>query len=107
MNMDRSRSIPRAAKCPSVFVLKGSRHEEERNVAVARANYEAYVAKDRRALEPLIADDFHFTSPLDNRINRATYFDRCWPNSERTEGFDFIHVEPDGGHRHPYAARTR
>ena len=69
---------------------------EERNVAVARASYEAYVSKDRAALEPLIADDFHFTSPLDNRINRATYFERCWPNSERTEGFDFIHLVPDG-----------
>src|SRR6266536_2397944 len=30
-----------------------------------------------------------FTSPLDNRINRVTYFERCWPNSERIEGFDF------------------
>lgn len=70
--------------------------KEERNVTVARANYEAYVSKDRWALEPLIADDFHFTSPLDNRINRATYFERCWPNSERTEGFDFIHLVPDG-----------
>jgi ketosteroid isomerase-like protein len=68
----------------------------ERNVAVARASYEAYVAKDRLALEPLIAEDFHFTSPLDNRINRATYFERCWPNSERTEGFDFIHLVPEG-----------
>jgi len=69
---------------------------EERNVAVARASYNAYVTKDRSALERLIADDFHFTSPLDNRINRATYFERCWPNSERTAGFDFIHLVPAG-----------
>jgi hypothetical protein len=27
---------------------------------------------------PLIAD-FHFTSPLDNRLDRETYFRRCWP----------------------------
>jgi hypothetical protein len=46
--------------------------------------------------EALIADDFHFTSPLDNRIDRATYFARCWPNSESTEGFDFIRFVPDG-----------
>jgi hypothetical protein len=65
-------------------------------VAVVRAVYNAYVAKDRAAIEALIADDFHFTSPLDNRINRATYFTRCWPNSESTEGFDFIHLVPDG-----------
>jgi hypothetical protein len=54
-------------------------------VEIARASYEAYVAKDRAAIEALIAEDFHFTSPLDNRIDRTTYFARCWPNS------------PDGG----------
>jgi ketosteroid isomerase-like protein len=65
-------------------------------VAIARAAYEAYAAKDRAAIEKLIAEDFHFTSPLDNRIDRATYFARCWPNSEKIEGFDFINLVPDG-----------
>src|SRR5918993_3454817 len=65
-------------------------------VAVARAAYEAYAAKDRAAIEALIADGFHFTSPLDNRIDRATYFARCWPNCERIEGFDFVHLVPHG-----------
>jgi len=65
-------------------------------VATARAAYDAYVSKDRAAIEALIADDFHFTSPLDNRLDRATYFARCWPNSESTEGFDFIHLVRDG-----------
>jgi hypothetical protein len=64
-------------------------------VATARATYEAYVAKDRVAIEKLIAPDFHFTSPLDNRIDRATYFARCWPNNERIKGFDFIDLVPD------------
>ena len=66
------------------------------HVVIARAAYEAYVAKDRAAIEKLIADDFHFTSPLDNRIDRATYFARCWPNSENITGFDFINLVPDG-----------
>jgi hypothetical protein len=64
--------------------------------AIARACYNAYVAKDRAAIEALIADDFHFTSPLDNRIDRQAYFARCWPNSENTQGFDFIRVVEDG-----------
>jgi ketosteroid isomerase-like protein len=64
-------------------------------VAIARASYTAYVTKDRAAIEKLIADDFHFTSPLDNRIDRATYFERCWPNSASIEGFAFIHLVPD------------
>ena len=46
------------------------------SVAIARAAYEAYVTKDRAALEALLAKDFHFTSPLDNRLDRETYFRR-------------------------------
>src|SRR6188768_4572573 len=65
-------------------------------VSIARAAYDCYVTKDRAAIEALISDDFHFTSPLDNRIDRATYFLRCWPNSASTEAFDFIHFVRDG-----------
>jgi hypothetical protein len=65
-------------------------------VAIARAAYEAYVAKDLAAIEDLIAEDFHFTSPLDNRIDRATYFTRCWPNSEAIKSFDFINLVAAG-----------
>ena len=66
-----------------------------KNVAIARAAYEAYVTKDRAAIGELIAEDFHFTSPLDNRLDRETYFRRCWPNSKVIEGFDFIHLVTD------------
>jgi ketosteroid isomerase-like protein len=67
-----------------------------RNVEIARAAYDAYVTKDRAALEAIIANDFHFTSPLDNRLDRETYFRRCWPNSKTIEGFDIIHLVTDG-----------
>lgn len=60
--------------------------------AIVRAVFAAYTAKDRAAIERLIAPDFHFTSPLDNRIDRATYFERCWPNSGGIEGFDFVRL---------------
>ena len=60
--------------------------------AIVRASYEAFAAKDRPAIEALIADDFHFSSPLDNRLDRATFFARCWPNSEDIEGFEFINL---------------
>src|SRR5689334_6602208 len=65
-------------------------------VAIARASYLAFADKNREAMEALIADDFHFTSPLDNRIDRKTYFERCWPNSDRIRSFEFIHLVPDG-----------
>jgi hypothetical protein len=63
-------------------------------VAIARSVYQAYVSKDRAAIEGLISDDFHFTSPLDNRIDRATYFKRRWPNSQNIREFDFIRLVP-------------
>ena len=59
---------------------------------IARASYQAYVDKDRAALEALIAEDFHFTSPLDNRLDRETYFERCWPNSGRIRACTFKHL---------------
>ncbi|MBL0370459.1 nuclear transport factor 2 family protein [Rhizobium sp. KVB221] len=65
-------------------------------IHIAQSSYLAYVNKDRAALEALIADDFHFTSPLDNRLDRETYFERCWPNSASICGFDFIHTVAHG-----------
>lgn len=50
--------------------------------AVVRAYFQAYPDKDRAAIESVVGEDFHFTSPLDNGLDRKTYFDRCWPNSE-------------------------
>ena len=64
--------------------------------AVARACYQAYVDNDRAALEMLIAADFHFTSPLDNRLDRAAYFARCWPNGREIAGFTFVRVAAVG-----------
>jgi ketosteroid isomerase-like protein len=61
---------------------------------IAKQSYRAYVDKDRLAMERLIAEEFHFTSPLDNRIDRKTYFERCWPNSRWIDGFDFVAVVP-------------
>lgn len=66
-----------------------------RNIEIARAAYDAYVTKDRAALEALLASDFHFTSPLDNHLDRETYFRRCWPNSKTIAWFDFINLVAD------------
>jgi len=64
-------------------------------IAVVRAGYDAYVKKDRDAIEALISEDFHFTSPIDNRLDRATYFRRCWPNSRNIQGFEFVGLVSD------------
>jgi hypothetical protein len=65
-------------------------------ITVAKMCYQAYVDKNRSAIEALIADKFRFTSPLDNHIDRKTYFERCWPNCERITDFKFIYIVRDG-----------
>jgi ketosteroid isomerase-like protein len=56
---------------------------------LARDAYGAYESGDRRVIEELLTDDFTFYSPADVGIDRATYFERCWPNSELIESFEF------------------
>jgi ketosteroid isomerase-like protein len=61
-----------------------------------RACYHAYETKDRGALEPLLADNFTFSSPLDDNISRETYFERCWPNSDHVESIKVEKLFVDG-----------
>lgn len=63
---------------------------------IVRRCYQAYIDNDRGAIEALIAEDFHFTSPLDNRLGRATYFTRCWPNHRHITGFTYRRLVADG-----------
>ena len=56
---------------------------------LARDAYGAYESGDRRVLEELLTDDFTFYSPPDPGIDRATYFQRCWPTAELIESFEF------------------
>jgi ketosteroid isomerase-like protein len=59
---------------------------------LARDAYEAYESGDRRVLEELLSDDFRFYSPADLGIDRARYFERCWPNAELIEDFEFVRL---------------
>jgi ketosteroid isomerase-like protein len=56
---------------------------------VVRAVYGAYESGDRAVVEQHLSDDFTFSAPPDVGIDRATYFERCWPGSETTEAFEF------------------
>jgi ketosteroid isomerase-like protein len=56
---------------------------------LARDIYGAYESGDRGVVERLLTDDFVFSSPPDVGIDRARYFERCWPNSETLQAFEF------------------
>ena len=55
---------------------------------LARECYRAYETGDRRIVEGLLTDDFSFYSPADVGIDRARYFERCWPNHENLRAFE-------------------
>lgn len=64
----------------------------------ARACYRAYETGDRAAAEALIADDLTFSSPADVGIDRARYFERCWPNAGAIAAYTFERLaELSGG----------
>ena len=54
---------------------------------IVRKLYASFAAKDRRAVEQLLSDDFTFTSPRDDHIDKAQYFEKCWPNSDKIRAF--------------------
>lgn len=76
-------------------------------IVTVEAIFAAFVAKDRALAEALIADELSFTSPYDNGIDRAAYFEICWPNSEWMSDVQFAHVaESDGNVFVTYEATT-
>jgi ketosteroid isomerase-like protein len=50
---------------------------------IIRGMFAAYQSRDRLSVERVFAGDFRFTSPYDDGIDQAAYFERCWPGNER------------------------
>jgi ketosteroid isomerase-like protein len=63
---------------------------------IARDAYRAYESGDRELLDGLLAEDLVFYSPPDPGIDRARYFERCWPNAETIESFEFVRLIESG-----------
>jgi ketosteroid isomerase-like protein len=62
-----------------------------------RRIFAAYLANDRQFVENAFSDDFRFTSPYDDALDKPTYFERCWNNSDWIERHELekIFVEGD------------
>ncbi len=60
-----------------------------------RALYDAFRERRRDDAAALIAEEFTFTSPYDDAIDRAAYFARCWPNGDRFVDFRIERVAAD------------
>jgi ketosteroid isomerase-like protein len=67
-----------------------------RKAEIIRALFAAYRSNDRKAVEASFTDDFCFTSPYDDRIDKATYFERCWKSSDWIERQDLERILVEG-----------
>jgi hypothetical protein len=56
-------------------------------IAIGDARAVGLEAKERTVVEELLRDEFTFTSPLDDHINKDCYFEKCWPFSEKVKAF--------------------
>jgi ketosteroid isomerase-like protein len=61
-----------------------------------REMYEAFASGDRGAVEAIVTDDFRFSSPVDPDLDRAGYFEQCWPGSGQQQRFDFVRMVAAG-----------
>ncbi len=56
--------------------------EEKKVSALIKRYFVVYESNDRKAIDDLLSDDIRFSSQ-DPEIDKATYFKKCWPFSEK------------------------
>jgi ketosteroid isomerase-like protein len=90
-----------AARSPLEFHTPGvaMEHDLIQDVTVSdvvRNLYAAFLKRDRKTVETLLDEDFTFTSPLDDHISKARYFERCWPNGDQFRSFRILKLFAEG-----------
>ena len=63
---------------------------------IIRAIFAAYLSSNRKLVEDALSDDFRFTSPYDDNIDKSDYFERCWKNSDWIERHELEKIVVDG-----------
>jgi ketosteroid isomerase-like protein len=69
---------------------------EANRAETIRRIFAAYLANDRAFVEDAFSDDFHFTSPYDDNIDKPAYFERCWKNSDWIERHELERIFVEG-----------
>jgi ketosteroid isomerase-like protein len=63
---------------------------------LVRDCFRAFATKDRDLIERVLADELVFSAPPDVGIDRARYFERCWPNAGSVTRFEFVRLAEVG-----------
>ena len=59
---------------------------------IARHSYLAFAGAERQFFEDRLSEDFSFSSPPDPQLDRAGWFERCWPGAGRDQEFTFVRL---------------
>jgi hypothetical protein len=66
---------------PAAGVQSGS------NEKAIMAYYTAFEKNDWNLIQPVLADGFTFSSPVDDHIDITAFKERCWPNAGKIKKF--------------------
>jgi ketosteroid isomerase-like protein len=58
--------------------------------------YASFSSGDREAVEAILAEDLSFHAPPDPDLDRAGWFERCWPHAGSGDRFEFPRLVEDG-----------
>lgn len=61
-----------------------------------REYLDAYAANDPSVMQLDIADDFEFSAPPDPSLDRAGFFEKCWPDEPWVRSFDIVRLVENG-----------
>ncbi|HZE83577.1 MAG TPA: nuclear transport factor 2 family protein [Puia sp.] len=59
---------------------------------LVKKSFHAYETQDRKMIEDLLHEDFIFSSPQDDYLDKSTYMQKCWPFSEEHPRFDLQRI---------------
>lgn len=73
---------------------------KEKRIELIRQLFATFKSQEREVAESLLTEDFSFTSPYDNAIDKEAYFERCWPNAAllKEQTIERILVEEDSAY---------
>jgi len=65
---------------------------ESDRIQTVRDSYRAFERGDRELAERVFGEELRFHAPPDPELDRAGYFERCWPNAAHLEAFEFVRL---------------
>ena len=64
---------------------------------LARDFYDAFATADREFAERILDQEFSFSSPVDVGLDRAGFFERCWPGAGKVvREFEIVRMLESG-----------